>query len=159
METNETSLHQTQGGSEHNAGGSHSSERGAAETRGSTTTTGTSNGRAKACRERTIFDPSDIPPDIRGGPFDPNATNPYDPNDPNNPDNRDNDDPDEKPPPPQARDDETNNPADLDTHPPAPRAPNRPGRNTAAEQAIAQARQAIKHSQENSQPNVFDHVV
>ena len=115
---------------------------------------GGSNRRATATRERPFFDPSDIPPDIRGGPFDPNATNPYDPNDPNNPDNRDNDDPDDaKKPPPRAREDETNNPADLDTHPPAPRAPNRPRRSRTAEEAIAQARQAIKHSQENSQPN------
>ena len=74
----------------------------------------------------------------------------------------DNDD-DAKKPPPRARDDETNNPADLDTHPPAPRAPNRPRRSRTAEQAIAQARQAIKHSQENCQPNApeddaFGHV-
>ena len=87
---------------------------------------GGSNGRATATRERPLFDPHDIPPDIRGGPFDPNATNPYNPDDPNNPNNRNDDDPDDaEKPPPQARDDETNNPADLDTNPPAPRAPNR----------------------------------
>ena len=54
----------------------------------------------------------------RGGPFDPNATNPYDPDDPNNPDHDDGNDAEK--PSPQARDDEVNNPADLDTTTPPP---------------------------------------